>query len=71
MAEHSVSSEGRLPALRADECLALAQGAFYLATGIWPLVSMRTFERVTGPKTDKWLVKTAGVLITAIGGALM
>jgi hypothetical protein len=53
-----------------DERLSLIQGAFYLTTGIWPLVSIRTFERVTGPKTDKWLVKTAGVLITAIGGAL-
>lgn len=31
---------------------------------------MSTFERVTGPKTDRWLVKTVGVLVTAIGGAL-
>src|SRR5262245_13986109 len=31
---------------------------------------MRTFERVTGPKTDKWLVKTAVVVINALGGAL-
>jgi hypothetical protein len=51
--------------------LVLTQGMFYLATGVWPLVSMRTFERVTGPKTDKWLVKTAGVLITAIGSTLI
>jgi hypothetical protein len=50
--------------------LALAQGVFYLVTGIWPLLSIRTFEAVTGPKTDRWLVKTAGVLITAIGTAL-
>jgi hypothetical protein len=48
----------------------LFQGVFYLATGVWPLVSMRSFEQVTGPKTDKWLVKTAGVVITAVGGAL-
>ncbi len=51
--------------------LAVSQGIFYLATGIWPLISIRTFERVTGPKTDRWLVKTAGVLISAIGGALL
>ena len=51
-------------------CLSLFQGVFYLATGVWPLVSMRSFERVTGPKTDKRLVKTAGVVITAVGGAL-
>ena len=49
----------------------LAQGAYYLATGLWPLVSMRSFERVTGPKTDKWLVKTVGVLVAAIGSALL
>ena len=51
--------------------LALTQGLFYLATGIWPLISIRTFELVTGPKTDRWLVKTAGVVITAIGAALL
>jgi hypothetical protein len=53
------------------ERLSLGQGIFYLATGVWPLLNMCTFERVTGPKTDRWLVKTAGVVITAIGGALM
>jgi hypothetical protein len=50
--------------------VALAQGVFYLVTGVWPLVSIRSFEMVTGPKADRWLVKTAGVLITAIGAAL-
>jgi hypothetical protein len=51
--------------------LALGQGIYYFATGIWPLVSMRTFEAVTGPKTDKWLVKTVGVLVGVIGLALI
>ncbi len=50
--------------------LAVAQGIFYIVTGVWPLVSIGSFQRVTGPKTDLWLVKTAGVLITAIGGVL-
>jgi hypothetical protein len=50
--------------------LALAQGIFYIVTGVWPLVSIRSFEAVTGPKADRWLVKTAGVLIMAIGAAL-
>ena len=50
--------------------LALAQGAFYIVTGVWPLVSIGSFQKVTGPKTDLWLVKTAGVLITVIGGVL-
>jgi hypothetical protein len=31
---------------------------------------MRSFEEVTGPKQDKWLVKTVGALVTVIGGSL-
>jgi hypothetical protein len=50
--------------------LALAQVVFYLVTGIWPLVSRRTFEAVTGPKVDFWLVQTTGLLIAVIGGVL-
>jgi hypothetical protein len=46
------------------------QGGYYVATGIWPLVSMRSFEATTGPKVDKWLVKTVGVLVSVIGATL-
>jgi len=49
----------------------LIQGGYYVASGIWPLLNMRSFERVTGPKTDKWLVKTVGILVTAIGASLL
>jgi hypothetical protein len=51
--------------------LAKAQGAFYLVSGIWPVLHMRSFEAVTGPKTDHWLVKTVGLLITVVGGTLV
>ncbi|HEX7124953.1 MAG TPA: hypothetical protein VF406_04150 [Thermodesulfobacteriota bacterium] len=51
--------------------LATWQGVYYAATGLWPLVSRRTFEAVTGPKTDWWLVQTVGVLVGAIGGTLL
>ena len=51
--------------------LALAQGLFYVLTGLWPLLSIRTFQMVTGPKTDLWLVKTVGVLVAVIGGVLL
>lgn len=56
---------------RADllSLVALGQGLFYLVTGVWPLVSIRSFEWVTGPKRDRWLVKTVGALIAVIGGA--
>lgn len=51
--------------------IALAQGIYFAATGIWPLVHMPSFEAVTGPKTDKWLVRTVGVLVGVIGGVLI
>jgi hypothetical protein len=50
--------------------LALAQGLYYLITGVWPLVDSRSFQAVTGPKKDLWLVKTVGVLVAVIGGTL-
>lgn len=54
-----------------ETTIAVTQGAFYIATGLWPIVSMRTFLMVTGPKTDLWLVKTVGALIAVIGAALL
>jgi hypothetical protein len=51
--------------------VAIAQGAYFVATGVWPLVHMRSFETVTGPKTDKWLVRTVGVLVSVIGATLV
>jgi hypothetical protein len=51
--------------------VARVQGAYFLATGIWPLISRRSFEAVTGPKTDFWLAQTVGVLVAAIGGVLL
>lgn len=47
------------------------QGVYFLLTGVWPLISMRTFEAVTGPKVDRWLVKTVGVLVAVIGASLL
>ncbi|TDE09717.1 hypothetical protein [Jiangella asiatica] len=47
--------------------LARAQGAFNLVGGLWPIVSLRTFEAVFGPKQDRWLVFTVGGLLTTIG----
>jgi hypothetical protein len=50
--------------------LARLQAIFYIVTGVWPFVSMRSFEAVTGPKVDRWLVKTVGALVAVIGCAL-
>jgi hypothetical protein len=51
--------------------LAYIQGAYYLATGLWPIVNLASFMKVTGPKVDFWLVKTVGVLVTVIALSLL
>ncbi|HET8649072.1 MAG TPA: hypothetical protein VFL95_03455 [Gemmatimonadales bacterium] len=48
-----------------------AQSLYYLVTGAWPWLSMRLFEAVTGPKVDDWLVRMVGLLIVAVGAALL
>ena len=35
------------------------------------MVHIDSFQKVTGRKTDLWLVKTVGVLLVAIGGGLI
>ena len=42
------------------------QGLYYLATGLWPLIDVKSFMIITGYKTDIWLVKTVGALIIPI-----
>jgi len=59
----------RASSLRAS--IAYAQGGYFLLTGLWPLLSIKTFQLVTGPKTDLWLVKTVGVVVAAIGATLI
>ena len=51
--------------------MAVVQGGFDVVTGLWPIVHLRSFEAVTGPKLEGWLVKTVGALITVIGGTLL
>jgi hypothetical protein len=65
------STRPRRKGWSAPRWLALLQGSFYLLTGLWPIVHLPSFERVSGPKQDDWLVKTVGALITVIGAALL
>ena len=46
-------------------------GGFYFLTGIWPVLHIHSFMEVSGPKTDIWLVKTVGLLITALSIGLL
>lgn len=66
----SVSGAGH-PVQRFLNRLALVQGLYYFLTGVWPLVDIDSFQAVTGPKADLWLVRTVGTLITAIAVALL
>jgi hypothetical protein len=51
--------------------ISAGQGAYFLVTGLWPLVSLRTFYAVTGPKRDGWLVQTVGSMIACVGSTLL
>jgi hypothetical protein len=48
-----------------------AQALYYVVTGIWPLLHLRSFMALTGPKADTWLVQTFGGLVAALGLALV
>jgi len=50
--------------------VAYAQAVYYVPTSLWPLVHMGSFEWVTGPKVDHWLVKTVAGLLAVVGSVL-
>jgi hypothetical protein len=50
--------------------VAALQAAYFVSTGVWPLLHRRSFERLTGPKADFWLAQTVGVTVAAIGVGL-
>ncbi|WEV24304.1 hypothetical protein OYE22_03130 [Streptomyces sp. 71268] len=56
-------TRGREPAA----ALAVAHGAFNVVGGLWPLLHLRSFERVFGPKHDRWLQRTTGGLLVSTG----
>src|SRR4051812_12970670 len=47
--------------------MARAQGAFCIASGVWPLLHRRSFEAVFGPKRDYWLAATVGLFLVGNG----
>lgn len=55
---------------RSANVVARTQALWFLVTGLWPLAHRRSFEYLTGPKVDFWLVRTVGLLLAAIGAAL-
>jgi len=57
--------------MRLARGLSAFHASYLVATGVWPLVHRRSFERVTGPKTDFWLVRTVGGLAALCGVTLL
>jgi hypothetical protein len=62
--------------------LCWTQGLYYFVTGVWPLVNVESFQRVTGPKSDHliadppteadhWMLNTISGLIVAIALVLL
>lgn len=51
--------------------LALVQGIYFFVTGAWALIDIESFMKVTGPKTDVWLVKMVGALTMSISLLLL
>lgn len=51
--------------------LALVQGVYFALISAWALVHVQSFMRVTGAKTDVWLVKAVGALVLVMGVALL
>jgi len=43
------------------------QGLYFTITGALPLIDLNSFQLVTGPKHDLWLVQTVGAMLTVVG----
>jgi hypothetical protein len=38
--------------------------------GLWSVVGKRSFQAISGPKVDYWLVRTVGGLLTVVGAVI-
>jgi hypothetical protein len=47
------------------------QAVYFLIMGLWPLLNLASFERVTGEKQDTWLAKSIAWLFVVIGLQLL
>jgi hypothetical protein len=55
----------------ASNSMTIVQGAYYLVTGLWPIVHLRSFAAVAGPKPDPFQTRVTGALFAAAGAALV
>ncbi len=47
-----------------------AHALYLLIGGAWPLLSLPTFEEVTGPKSDHFLVRTVALILVLVASIL-
>lgn len=50
--------------------LLLFEATVYAVTGLWPIIHYSSFEKITGPKADVWLVIVVGWFITICSAAM-
>ncbi len=51
--------------------LAKLHGTYCVVGGLWPLLHMASFEAVTGPKEDDWLVRSVAGILFVVGAVLL
>lgn len=51
--------------------VAYGHGVIFVASGLWPVVHLRSFAAVTGPKPEGWLVKAMGGVLAVIGATML
>jgi hypothetical protein len=47
--------------------LALAHGAYLVFAGGWPLLHLKSFEKLTGSRRERWLTKAVGASLANAG----
>lgn len=57
-------------AVTASSRVWLAHALYFVLGGLWAILGRRSFEAITGPKTDYWLVRTVGGLLAATGAVI-
>ncbi len=51
--------------------ISILQGVYWSITGLWPIIHLKSFLWVTGPKKDIWLLYTVSILILVVGLVLL
>jgi hypothetical protein len=53
--------------MRSAHYILIAQGIYTILTSLWPIIHIKSFLFITGPKTDVWLVKLVSLLLLCMG----